>query len=136
MVLHLYLRNKLFLNASTDIVTYASNIIKMAFIESLVNEEFIKNLVCSQAKTHEEVSNILKDMFPEETRGLGEKSVYRFCKEQGLKRAKCDAELDVTVGNAVSVVRVHLYSLKSYNSILTLRFVSHFACVDCNSTNR
>ena len=90
-------------------MTYASNIIKMAFIESLVDEEFIKNLVCSQGKTHEEVSNILKDMFPEETRGLGEKSVYPI-----KKKAKSDAELDVTVGNAVSVVRVHLYSLKSY----------------------
>ena len=40
----------------------------MAFIESLVDEEFIKNLVCSQGKMHEEISNILKDMFPEETR--------------------------------------------------------------------
>ena len=60
----------------------------MAFIEGLVDEECIKNLVCSQGKTHEEVSNILKDMFPEETRRLGEKSMYRFCKEHRLKRAK------------------------------------------------
>ncbi|CAB4030075.1 Hypothetical predicted protein, partial [Paramuricea clavata] len=76
----------------------------MAFIESLVDVEFVKDLVCSQGKTHEEVSNILKEMFPETTRGLGEKSVYRFCKEHGLRRTKSDAELDVTVRNAVSMV--------------------------------
>ena len=97
----------------------------MAFIESLVDEEFIKNLVCSQGKTHKEVSKILKDMFPEETRGLGEKSVYRFCKEHGLKRAKSDAELDVLL----LWVRVHLYSLKSYNSLL--RPVSSVAFCMC-----
>ncbi len=81
----------------------------MALIESIVDKRFVKDLVCSQGKTHKEVSDTLKEMFPQTTRGLGEKSVYRFCKEHGLKRTKSDAELDATVRNAVSLVSVHLF---------------------------
>ena len=81
----------------------------MALIESIVDKRFVKDLVCSQGKTHKEVSDILKEMFPQTTRGLGEKSVYRFCEEHVLKRTKSDAELDATVRNAVSLVSVHLF---------------------------
>ena len=79
----------------------------MALIESIVDKRFVKDLVCSQGKTHKEVSDILKEMFPQTTRGLGEKSVYRFCKEHGLKRTKSDAELDTTIVNRGDGLETH-----------------------------
>ncbi len=47
----------------------------MALIESIVDKRFVKDLVCSQGKTHKEVSDILKEMFPQTTRGRREKCV-------------------------------------------------------------
>ena len=79
----------------------------MALIESIVDKRFVKDLVCSQGKTHKEVSDTLKEMFPQTTRGLGEKSVYRFCKEHGLKRTKSDAELDTTTVNRGDGLETH-----------------------------
>ncbi len=79
----------------------------MALIESIVDKRFVKDLVCSQGKTHKEVSDTLKEMFPQTTRGLGKKSVYRFCKEHGLKRTKSDAELDATIVNRGDGLETH-----------------------------
>ena len=44
-----------------------------------------KKLVEEQGKTHKEVSQILKHLYPEQD-GLSEKSVRRYCAVNGIRR--------------------------------------------------
>ena len=57
----------------------------MAGIEEVVNVSYIKELVEKQAKTHREVSEILKQRYTG-VEGLSERSVRRYCAANNIQR--------------------------------------------------
>ena len=60
----------------------------------------VKKLVEKQGKTHKELSQILKNLYPEEN-GLSEKSVRRYCAVNGIRRY--DSSLTCTnIDNVIS----------------------------------
>ena len=57
--------------------------IKMA-LSSVISLDEMKSLVLTKRKTHQEISNILKERHPD-MRGLSEMNVRRFCNENGIR---------------------------------------------------
>ena len=57
----------------------------MARIEKVVTVSYIKKLVEKQAKTHREVSEILRQRYPG-VEGLCERSVRRYCATNNIQR--------------------------------------------------
>lgn len=70
-----------------------------------ISVEFIENLVCVQKKTHLQVSQILKDHFPDQ-KGFSERTVRRYCKEHDIseRHGIDDNSLDYLVQETVSKV--------------------------------
>ena len=58
---------------------------KMAGIEKVVTDSYIKELVEKEAKTHREVSEILRQRYPG-VEGLSERSVRRYCAKNNIQR--------------------------------------------------
>ena len=56
-------------------------------LSSLVSEEFMRQMVVFEGKTHREIACTLKDLFPDHNlSGLSERSVRRFCEIHEIKR--------------------------------------------------
>ena len=58
---------------------------RLAGLGLVVTACHVKKLVEKQGKTHKELSQILKNLYPEED-GLSEKSVRRYCAVNGIRR--------------------------------------------------
>ena len=67
-----------------------------------VNENLIRDLVCSQRKSYIQVSEILKEMFPEKI-GFSRRSVQRYCLEKSIS-ARVKQELTTMVARALNEV--------------------------------
>ena len=70
-----------------------------------MNKEEVEHLVVNEARTHEEVYQILLKRYPGE-KGLSCRSVRRFCKSHGItQRSEVDDEtLDTVVQNQIGLV--------------------------------
>ena len=68
--------------------------IKMA-LSSVISLDEMKSLVLTKRKTHQEISNILKERHPD-MRGLSAMNVRRFCNKNGMRTRTTldDSELD------------------------------------------
>ena len=78
---------------------------KMARIENVVTVSYIKKLVEKQAKTHREVSDILKQRYPG-VEGLSERSVRRYCATNNIQRhdsGLTSVDVDNVVASAITV---------------------------------
>ena len=85
----------------------------MAGIEKVVTVSYIKEFVEKQAKTHREVSEILRQRYPG-VEGLFERSVRRYCAtyvrhDSGLT----SVDLDNVATSAIAKVRASIYHLIS-----------------------
>ena len=67
-----------------------------------VNENLIRDLVCSQRKSYIQVSEILKEMFPGKI-GFSRRSVQRYCLEKSIS-ARVKQELTTMVARALNEV--------------------------------
>jgi len=80
-------------------------------IEKVVTANYIKELVEKQAKTHKEVSEILRQRYPG-VEGLSERSVRRFCATNNIQRhdsGLTSVDLDNVVASAIAKVRACIY---------------------------
>ena len=80
----------------------------MARIEKVVTVSNIKELVEKQAKTHREVSEILRQRYPgvEALSGLSERSVRRYCATNNIQRhdsGLTSVDVDNVVASAITV---------------------------------
>lgn len=78
---------------------------KMARIENVVTVSYIKKLVEKQAKTHREVSDILRQRYPR-VEGLSERSVRRYCATNNIQRhdsGLTSVDVDNVVASAITV---------------------------------
>ena len=67
---------------------------------------FVRDLFFCRKKTHAEISNIMKQMYPGE-RGFSERTVRRFCLYNNIVRDRFTTdELEEQVGTAVKQVRL------------------------------
>ena len=64
------------------------------------NVTLIRNLI-EDNKTYKHVSEILRQNFPEETRGFSERNVRLFCAKYGIRRLN-EFEVDSIVQDCVS----------------------------------
>ena len=71
------------------------------------NITLIRNLV-EDNKTYKHVSEILKQNFPEVTRGFSERNVRLFCAKYGIKRLN-EYEVDSIVQDCVEEVSLFLF---------------------------
>ena len=71
-------------------------------MESL-NENFMRDLVCSQRKSYIQVSEILKEMFPGKI-GFSRRSVQRYCLEKSISARVKQEEVTTMVARAVNEV--------------------------------
>ena len=85
----------------------------MAGIEKVVTVSYIKKLVEKQAKTHREVSEILRQRYPG-VEGLSERSVRRYCATNNIQRhdtGLTPVDVDNVVASAIAKVRASIYHL-------------------------
>ena len=77
---------------------------KMA-LSSVISLYEMKSLVLTKRKTHQEISNILKERHPD-MRGLSAMNVRRFCNESGIRtRATLDdSEIEKEVTKSITEV--------------------------------
>ena len=78
---------------------------KIARIEKVVTVSYIKKLVEKQAKTHREVSEILRQRYPG-VEGLSERSVRRYCATDNIQRhvsVLTSVDVDNVVASAITV---------------------------------
>ena len=68
-----------------------------------VNENLIRDLVCSQRKSYIQVSEILKEMFPGKI-GFSRRSVQRYCLEKSTSARAKQEEVTTMVARAVNKV--------------------------------
>ena len=68
-----------------------------------VNENLIRDLVCSQRKNYIQVSEMLKEMFPRKI-GFSRRSVQRYCVEKSISARLKQEEVTTMVERAVNVV--------------------------------
>ena len=87
----------------------------MAGIEKVATVSYIKELVEKQAKTHKEVSDILRQRY-QGVEGLSERSVRRYCATNNIQRhysGLTSVDLDNVVASAIAKVRESIYCLIS-----------------------
>ena len=85
----------------------------MAGIEKVVTASYIKELVEKQAKTHKEVSDILRQGYPG-VEGLSERSVRRYCATNNIHRhdsGLSSVDIHNVVASAIAKVRACIYYL-------------------------
>ena len=78
---------------------------KIARIEKVVTVSYITKLVEKQAKTHREVSEILRQRYPG-VEGLSERSVRRYCATNNIQRhdsGLTSVDVDNVVASAITV---------------------------------
>ena len=78
----------------------------MASLRSIPGiSDLIERKIVHECKTHKQVSEDLKRLFPGQT-GLSTRSVRRFCCEEGIRRTSrvTDTQLDRVVANTVAKV--------------------------------
>ena len=78
----------------------------MAALESMNAVEYVRQLVEVEKKTHNEISIILKQVYPEVV-GLSERTVRRFCARNNIhsrNRNLSREDLDAVVSSAVAEV--------------------------------
>ena len=68
-----------------------------------IDENFLKQLIIDERKTHNEASEVLKSAYPG-VRGFSARSVRRFCKEKGISTKVNNEELTGLVRSSVRVV--------------------------------
>ena len=71
-----------------------------------VNENLIRDLVCSQRKSYIQVSEILKEMFPGKIVFL-RRFVQRYCLERSISGRVKQEEVTTMVARAVNEVELH-----------------------------
>ena len=78
--------------------------IKMA-LSSVISLDEMKSLVLTKRKTHQEISNILKERHPD-MRGLSAMNVRRFCNENGIRTRTTldDSEIEKEVTKSITEV--------------------------------
>ena len=85
----------------------------MAAIDNFVPASYVKDLVEKEKKTHKEVSEILRQVYPG-VDGLSERSVRRYCATYGIRRhdtTLTSTDLDIVVSAAVAEVSVFYFLL-------------------------
>ena len=77
---------------------------KMA-LSSVISLDEMKSLVLTKRKTHQEISNILKERHPD-MRGLSAMNVRRFCNENGIRTRTTldDSEIEKEVTKSITEV--------------------------------
>ena len=77
---------------------------KMA-LSSVISLDEMKSLVLTKRKTHQEISNILKERHPD-MRGLSTMNVRRFCNENGIRTRTTldDSEIGKEVTKSITEV--------------------------------
>jgi len=106
---------------STDIFTYVDQFIllaefpiKMAAVEELIEQCFIRKLVEDEKKTHKEIATVLRQAFPRIT-GISERSVRRYCATYNIHRRDSSLStevLDSLITSAVAkVISHHTFSV-------------------------
>ena len=77
---------------------------KMA-LSSVISLDEMKSLVLTKRKTHQEISNILKERHPD-MRGLSAMNVRRFCNESGIRTRTTldDSEIEKEVTKSITEV--------------------------------
>ena len=71
------------------------------------NVTLIRNLI-KENKTYKHVSEILRQSFPEVTRGFSERNVRLFCAKYGIRRLN-EYEVDSIVQDCVNEVSLFLF---------------------------
>ena len=86
-----------------------------------MNKEKVEHLAVNEARTHEEVYQILLKRYPG-IKGLSCRSVRRFCKSHGItRRSEVDDEtLDTVVHNQIELLG-HCYSRRTMQGLLSSR---------------
>ena len=76
------------------------------------NVTLIRNLI-KENKTYKHVSEILRQSFPEVTRGFSERNVRLFCAKYGIRRLN-EYEVDSIVQDCENEVSLFLYFLYQF----------------------
>ena len=89
--------------------------------------DYIKDFVITQRKTHSEVSLLLKERFPDK-KGLSSRSVWRFCLKNGihLHNRLSNDELEQCTRDVVAVVSKSFLDLSARCSLFSSFFYLHF----------
>ena len=74
-------------------------------LSSVISLDEMKSLVLTKRKTHQEISNILKERHPD-MRGLSAMNVRRFCNENGIRTRTTldDSEIEKEVAKSITEV--------------------------------
>ena len=74
-------------------------------LSSVISLDEMKSLVLTKRKTHQEISNILKERHPD-MRGLSAMNVRRFCNENGIRTRTTldDSEIEKEVTKSITEV--------------------------------
>ena len=75
---------------------------KMA-LSCVISLDEMRSLVLTKRKTHQEISNILKERYPD-MRGLSAINVRRFCNENGTRTTLDDSEIEKEVRKSITEV--------------------------------
>ena len=97
----------------------------------VISLDEIKPLVLTEIKTHQEISNILKERYPN-MRGLSAINVRRFCNENGKKTRTTlnDSEIEKKVTKSIAqVINGFLQNLVRKNAVLFLKFIANLSFV-------
>ena len=92
----------------------------MAGVEEVATVSYIKELAEKQAKTHKEVSEILRQRYPG-IEGLSERSARRYCATNNVQRhdsGLTSVDLNNVVASAITRVRVCINSTSSQGLLL------------------
>ena len=112
-------------------------------LSSVISLGEMKSLVLTKRETHQEISNILKERYPD-MRGLSAMNVRRFCNENRIKTRTTlnDSEIQKEVTKSIAeVINEFLQKIVRKNAVLFLKvfvnlsFIPHKQIPDKNFTS-
>ena len=81
---------------------------RTAGLATVCKDVFVKRNLIEDNKTHKHVSEILRQKFPEVTRGFSERKVPLFCAKYGIRRLN-EYEVEFIVQDCVNDVSLFLF---------------------------
>ena len=98
-------------------------------LSSVTSLDEMKSLVLRKRKTHQEISNVIREKYPD-MRGLSAMNVKRFCNESWIGTTLNDSEIEREVTKSIAqVINGFLQNIVWKNAVLFLKVFASLSFV-------
>ena len=91
-----------------------------------LNEDFIRNLIQNEQKSFKQVSQIMKEMLPNTTRGLSEHNIRRFCIIHNISPRIANEDVEQIVEESILQVLFYLEFFFPMKFVFQFNHITYF----------